>query len=254
MCEKRFASLFALLLITAIASPVVAAPPSGKGGGKGGDEEAPPPALFELQRYAMPANYAGGTVAAEEMNALGELVGYYGASDATEQPFYIDVRSGATVASNLNDLPLDPNYDVPDGWYIYAATGINNWSDISGALALSSDPDQLRGFVLEMVPDPTDASVLPRLHLLPDEAWTHTYARRINDAGQVLGRGDDITSYIYRTGLHGLPGDLEVEVLPFQFDAWSAHMNNPTASHGTQIAAYSNPIGFVHYTLGDASP
>ena len=153
-------SLLLTCLLTLATAALAYPPPDGKGGGNGGGgddsggEDPPPMVLFELQRYEMPADYGGGTVSSQQMNVFGELVGYYPLSDGTEQPFYINVRSGAVVASNLNDLPLDPDYDVPDGWYIYAATGINNSSDICGALALSSDPEQLRGFVLELIPDP----------------------------------------------------------------------------------------------------
>lgn len=237
-----------------------AAPPEGKGGGKGGgggddggttDPPPPAPVQYALQRFAMPSDYAGGTVAIRGMNDLGEAVGYYPPSAGGEEPFYYSSLTGTSIATNLNDLQFADGYAVPEGWYIYAATGINNWGDICGALALASDPAQLRGFVLELRADPLDPAPVPRLHLIPDEAWAHTYASRINDAGEVLGRGDSATPYIYRPALHGAAGDETVQVLPLVCDAYYALLNNPVGERAAQVLTFSQ--GVLHfYTLGDA--
>lgn len=247
--------LFSTLATGLLGLVALQSAPAGKGGGKGkpgGGDTTPPPVTYGLKLFAMPPDYEGSTVSVEEMNVDGEIVGFYPLPDGTKQPFYFNAFSNDVVVTNLNDIELDPAHGVPTGWYIYAATGINKWGDISGALALESNPAVLRGFVLELRPDPTDLTLKPRMHLIPDGFWDHTYARRINDAGEVLGRGDDMMSYIYRPPLHGTAGDANVQILPFVFDAWYAHLNNPTAQHDTQIVAWSSAIGeYVRYTLGD---
>ena len=124
---------------------------------------------------------------------------------------------------------------MPDGWYIYAATGINNLGDISCALARDGDIKQLRGCVIEMRPDALDPSLKPRVHLIPDGAWSHTYARRINDVGVILGVGDSDTSYVYRVPLHGQTGDESVTVIPIPFNAWYAFLTNPVNDGGPSL-------------------
>lgn len=146
----------------------------GGGGGGGGEDPPPPPVLYELHRFTLPADYLGGNWAAEEVNDVGELVGYYddgGSNSGGEQPFYLDTNTGDTVATNLNDVEFEAGFGVPAGWYVYAALGINNLGDIAGALALDADPEQLRGCVIEMRPNPLDLSIKPRIHLLPDSSW-----------------------------------------------------------------------------------
>ncbi len=212
--------------------------------GKGKPKPPPPPAIvnYAIQRVPMPADYSAGIPWPRNINVQGEIAGYYSSLDGGEQPYYVD---GNGLLTNLNDMALDPDFDVPAGWYVYAATDINDWGDVSGALARLDDPAQLRGFVLELRPENGD----PRLHLIPDGDWSHTYACRINDAGEVLGRGDAIDSYIYRPPLHGLPGDASVVVLPFDFDAFYSYLNNPVGNSPAQVLTDDGRL----YTLGDAA-
>ena len=216
----------------------------------------PPPVNYALGLFTMPTDYAGGSMHVLEMNDYCEAVGRYYLPDNTQQPFYFHALSGNTVATNLNDISLDPNWQVPQGWYIFAALGINDLGDIVGALARLGEPNTRRGFVLELRPNPLDTTVTPRLHLIPENpAWSQTYARRINNAGDVLGLWDDVTAYHYRPALHGIAGDTNVNILPFACSGWDALMNSPTASHGTQVVAWSQSYnGWVRYTLGDANP
>ena len=235
-------ALFVLLVATPNYSY---AKPGGNGGGKPGGD--PPPAVvnYAFQRVPLPADFEFGIPWPRNINTQGEIAGYYD-SLGGNQPYYYDINSGASQLTNLNDLSLDSGFDVPDGWYIYAATDINNRGDISGALATSDGAEQLRGFVLELRPDD---GVLPRLHTIPDEAWTRTYASRINDAGEVLGRGDASESYIYNAPVHGSAGDPNVSILPMAFDAFYAYLNNPVGNSPAQVLT----SGGLLYTLGDAA-
>jgi hypothetical protein len=169
----------------------------------------PPPAtpIYTLHLFSMPPDYAGGHTSVGEINDVGEAVGRYRNSDGTrQQPFIVNVFSADPVVTNLNDIPLDPDWDVPAGWQIYTAYGINNLGDIVGSLALISDLSRRRGYILEQRPDPLGSTLLPRLHLVPDDVSNDTYAYtwRINDAGEVLGSLNQETGYIYRPGLHGV--------------------------------------------------
>jgi len=230
----------------------------GKGGGGGGGEEPPAPVEpiapvdYALRRFVMPADYVpkdNPEVSVRGINNHAEVVGYYhvGAGDNNEQPFYYDGQAVGAQATNLNDLVYDLEYAIPADWYILGALAINNWGEIAGALVKKGDPDQLRGCVIEMRPAPIVAgqSLSPRLHLLPDSQWSHTYASRINDDGTILGRGDAITSYVYRLG------DTGVEVLPYAFDAFEADLSNSFSDEPAQVLSR---WPYQLYTLGDAAP
>ena len=249
-----FRLLAVMTIVLAVAGTGFAfPPPDGKGGGNGGGGGEDPPesqvVAYGLFILSMPGDYAGGTATIQEMNENGEGVGYYpDAATGWQQPFYFDIHSGDSVVTNVNDIEIDENYPVPSGWYVLAALGINAHGDIALALALESDPDVVRGGVLQLRPDVNDLSLLPRVLLLPDEAWTHTYARSINDDGIVLGHADDVTSYVYRTGLRNGVADPDVQILPLTRDAYYAEMNNSTAEHGTQIIQ-STSEGIILYDV-----
>lgn len=219
-----------------------------KPGGGGGDPPPPPPVLYALHRLVMPADYEGGIIY-QEMNDVREVVGFYRDADIEggEQPFYLDARTGNTVVTNMNEFQFEAGFGVPDGWYISRAHGINNLGDIAGSLDLYGDPDRTRGCVIELEPDPLDSSVKPRLHLIPDNGWSRTYARRINDVGVILGRGNSETAYVYRAPLHGLPGDDAVTVISTPFDSWSrGYLTNPVNGGPTLVKADLNfPISEI---------
>lgn len=228
MLFSRRSCWLSVLLLAVISMPVQAKKGGGGKPGDGGGDPEPttPPVNYSLYRFTLPADYFGGLWDVEEVNELGEVVGHYADPVAAggEQPYYLDTRTGNTVATNLNDLEFDTVFSIPPGWYIDAATGINNLGDISCALAKVGDPEQLRGGVIVLRPEVAGP---PQIHLMNDGAWSHTYARRINDVGVVLGRGDSVTSYVYQMPLHGQGTDGIVHVIPTAFDAWWAHLSNP---------------------------
>ncbi len=156
-----------------------------------------------------------------------------------EQPYYLDTNTGNTVATNLNDLQFDEGFGVPVGWYIFKAHGINNLGDIACALALEGDIGQRRGCVIELRPDPTDLSLKPRIHLIPDGEWTQAFARSVNDVGVILGFGDAETGYVYHAPLHGQTGDASVTIIPTAFHVWYAngYLTNPINGGPTLVKA-----------------
>lgn len=182
-----------------------------------------------------------------DINDIGEVVGSYQHPTlaAAYLPFYFDINSGNTVATNLNGLEFDPgpdpegqpqsDYRIPEGWYIDSAWDINRWGQIAGAIGKLDDPEYIRGCVIELYPDPADPLALPRLHLIPEpEEWTHTYCRRINDNGVVLGgdtrNGFDIT-YVYRVG------DADIQEIPVPFNMWddNPHLTNPPVGESSFV-------------------
>lgn len=231
------------LCTSALTVPCLAAK-GGKGGGKPGGGDPPPIVNYQCTQIPVPGDYSSGTPWPRTINDQGEVVGHYYTDDpGGNQPYYYDLNSGVNYLTNLNDLSFNPDFGLPEGWYLYVATDINNRGDISGALAKTDDPQQLQGFVLELRPD---EGGLPRLHTIPDDPWTHTYASRINDAGNVLGRGAATQSYTYQAPVHGAVGDSQVSVLPMEFDAFYGFLNNASPA---QVLTGDAQL----YSLGDSA-
>lgn len=245
-CDMVWAAVAAF---AAVAVDPCFAAKGGNGNGKpGGGDPPPAPVNYDFQMLPMPADYDGGIPWPTELNDHGEVVGYYNSTDAGgRQPYYYDIGSGANALTNLNDIALDPLYGLPDGAYFFAATDINNRGDIVGILGMQNDPDPVMGFVLELRPD---GGGLPRLHTVPDDPWSRPYLTSINDAGTVLGRGTTTEAYVYNPPIHGAAGDPAVTVLPFEMDAWNAHLSNPAAGDSAQIFTFNGK----KYTLGDFEP
>ncbi len=249
LLRSRFVMFLTCIAVGMAACGNLVAKKGGNGGGNGGggDPPAEPTVHYLLHRFTMPADYFGGTVS-QEINDVLEVVGWYRNPliEGTEQPFYFDATSGETRATNLNEIEFDASFGLPvdeEGvWYINTATDINNMGDISCSLGLVGNSDRLRGAVIEMRPDPADPSLKPRIHLIPDEAWSHTYARSINDVGVVLGRGDSETSYVYQVPFRSVVDvtavPTPVTVIPTPFDAWySGHLTNPINDGPTLVYA-----------------
>lgn len=236
LIRSRWFMLFTAVAVAIATCGVVVA----KQGGNG-DGGTPPPVFYALHRFVLPFDYEEGFWKVEEINDVGELVGHYDDNDGnsrTRQPFYLDTNTGSTIVTNLNDVQFDEGFGVPVGWYISRANGINNLGDIAGGLAQDGDPERMQGCIIEMRPDPLDLTVKPRIHLIPDGIWSRTYARRINDVGVILGRGDAETAYVYQATLHGQPGDDSVTTIPTSFDAWSqGFLTNPVNGGPTLVKA-----------------
>jgi hypothetical protein len=187
--QCKQASLAMLLLASAL-SPLFAQ------GKKPPPEQPPlPPVRYEIQyfqhpTYPIPAAYdtpysadyltnrLGG------LNNFGECVGNYGTPDGHQHGWYC--KPSAMVQSiDLNDIGA---IGIPEGWFIAHAMDINDGGAIVGYMRSSINPQIRRGFVLEMNGGP-GSDTPPEVHLLPDndENWVDTYARRINENGDVLG-------------------------------------------------------------------
>ena len=159
------------------------------------------------------------------INNLGQVVGKY-TSSGTEHAFLYDRVINANMALDLNDLvpPLS-------GWVIASANDINDHGAIVGYLRSLSDPNVRRGYVLD-----TTAKA-PVLQLLPDSAWSNTFATGINEFGDVLGKFKNADGtygvYVYNCGLY-VPADPAPIVLSTNVIYGNA-INNPVGTRGTQV-------------------
>lgn len=203
--KSRFiAALLAVLLTsvvmcdTTLAQKKVKPDPSG------------PPVKYQIRLFTLPAANNTNTEV-YDMNELGQVVGAC-CIDGQARAFLFDPslddeQNLIGEAIDLNDIVVN---ELLPGWAISAAYGINNWGCIVGSL---SHPDGQSGFILDM-----NAEGGHQLHIIPGDILgtnlgANTWARRINDNGDVLGsyREDSVTRYyIYNPG--DLPTARTVEI------------------------------------------
>ena len=158
ICCKSFLLVIALFAVALTNSNTTDTTKSGKGNFEEGVGDPLPPVRYTLHRFTLPEDYLAGVWSVWDMNEEGELVGYYDEATVVggKQPFYLDTRTGDTIAMNLNDIQFDKEFGVPAGWYIQKARGINNLGDIAGCLVRYDDFKRIQGCVIELRPDPLD--------------------------------------------------------------------------------------------------
>jgi uncharacterized membrane protein len=196
-----------------------------------GAKPAPPPPLppirYRIQYWTIP-NADPTTASLNGMNNLGQIVGwYYNLAGSRRGYLYDPLSIDSHVAVDLETHVGGAG--VPSGWRISGALGINDDGIIVGSVSPSEDADATvrQGFVLD-----TQAAV-PQVVLLPNwGAWSYTYARQINDNGDILGvyeNPDDSTGlYFYN------PNDPNS---PYFLDDVQTNglLNNPTATRPAQV-------------------
>jgi probable HAF family extracellular repeat protein len=180
-----------------------------------------PPMRYQIQFWTTPSGegYVNG------MNNLGQVVGRFTGEDGLNRAYLYDPAVDPALAVDLNTLVA-----APAGWTIWTAVDINEHGVIVGGLRLDADPNVSRGFVLDT------AAAVPVVELLPDQDWDYSYARRINENGDILGifeypDGVSQGMYVYHPALDALP----IEFGPIDHFNNTA-LNNPTSGHGTQAA------------------
>jgi hypothetical protein len=201
----------------------------------------PVPVRFQLTLIAPPADRVGGGYEVRDMNNHGQLVGVYSVGD-TSQPqtaFLYDPLLNPNMAVRLDWL-VDPA-DIPPGWYVRGATGINDDGVIIGYLARpnTSFHDAGLAFVVYDAGGP-DA----RLVVLPDRAsdagppFTFVYPAAINDDGDILCtfQEDGIYhAYVFNPEFDSAPFILPMALL--STDSAIA-MNNSNAGRPPQVAGH----------------
>ena len=196
------------------------------------DVEGLPLVEYQATYVAMPepANFR-----LNDLNDLGMAVGRYFSSTGQHAWLY-DPLDDPTTAIDLNDLVI-AGFDA-DNWVIASALGLNNNGLIVGYISLLSDTKQRRGYVLDLAATDADGVPAPRMYDLPDtgHGWTDTYARRVNDRGDILGhyQRSDGTFGFYLVN----PG-LRAPAAAFLLEKNEKHSFGGT---GTPLTALSNPL------------
>lgn len=242
---RMFRLLAAMMLTLALATTGFAWPPDGKG--KPGSEEPPPeppplpPIEYVPTFFSAPAGTDRATL--NDYNETGIAVGRCLTPDGDEHGWIYDVDSMTGVAVDLNDLDIS---GLDNGWYIACASGVSNNGLVVGYVLPEDGPAGRTGFVLDLV--------TMVIHPLPDAAWTDTYARKVNDNGDLLGvifDGEKWYAYLFNPGLRGTP-DVEAELIDIPLPyATSIALNNPPPGVPTTVVGYEDGGGFFQFTRGE---
>jgi hypothetical protein len=217
------------------------------------NDESLPAIEYEAEYIAGPAHLIGSLSVFNDINNLGECVGYWRSPDdgLNRACGYFPGRlSPAGQAIDLTTLDIA---GIPAGYVLGSAVGINDFGQVVGyltAVDTSNQYENRRGFLLD-----TTAEVLT-LELLPDDnpAWKDTYARKINNNGDILGhfvRADDTEgAYLYH------PKDDEANGLEIidSVSGYDASINpalngEPTlmvATDGQNGIIYAKGVGVIH--------
>ncbi len=251
-------------LLTACCLSIFAMPAfAGKPPGGGGSTPPPPlpPIAYQI-KYFYPPNVptSGGEIdylvnVFEGLNNSGDCVGSYGAPNGEQHAWLFSPSNQVNTAIDLNDIGA---VGIPEGWVIAKAMDINDLGAIVGFLRPAGTPANLPdvrcGFVL-------DTSVIPpSLSLLPDDdpSWVDTYARRINENGDVQGvfqRSDNTWgAYLFKPALnpdlYGTP-DESPEIINVVLAAPNqTNLNNPSVGLLAEVVGMNAANNAFSYVRG----
>jgi len=208
--------------------------------GGGGSTPPLPPVAYQI-KYFYPPNVptSGGEIdylvnVFQGLNNSGDCVGSYGAPNGEQHAWLFSPLNQVNTAIDLNDIGA---VGIPEGWVIAMAMDINDRGAIVGFLRPVGTPANLpgvrRGFVLDTSVNP------PSLSLLPDNdpSWVDTYARRINENGDVLGvfqRSDGTWgAYLFKPALnpvlYNTPDEFPEIINVVLLAPTVTNLNNPSA-------------------------
>jgi hypothetical protein len=185
----------------------------------GGKPKAPPPPTPVHYQIHFATLAEGGVefFNPSDFNNRSQAVGWFLSSvDGQRHAWFYDPAVDSNHVIDLNTLV--PAEDIPVGWIIGSAIGLNEHGDIVGYLLWKDDPNQndplRRGYVLNMNVSP------PELTLLPDAGLGYTFPKDINNQGIVLGTyripGDsngNYGMYLCQAGLYSNQADAAVRDL-----------------------------------------
>jgi hypothetical protein len=149
-------------------------------GKPGGGGTTPPPPLPDVRYEVKIIPTSSPSVWVNEINDAGIIVGRF-----ASRAFIYDQPGDITY--NLNDFPeLLSQLDIKFGsdWIFNSAVGINNFGQVVGRVE-NLITLRTEGFAMDTFLDPNPSAWLVRR--LPPVPGDHSYARRINIHGQVLG-------------------------------------------------------------------
>ena len=238
------------LLLSVVLTVSAQAGKNGKGKPGGGDPPPPPPlppVEYQVTHISLP--YPADTSASHlnDFSDSGMAVGNYNTL-AHERRAWLYDPFNPFSAVDLNDLPIIGL----EGWVIHSAVGVNNNGLVVGYASPTGDPVDRQGVVIDLVS--------MEMFALPDTGWgwTDTYARKVNDNGDILGtfwRGDGTQGvYLYNPGLRDVEAaddDLEIiDVVVIGGDIFD--LNNPLPGVPTQIVGTAADGSICEYTRGGA--
>ena len=168
-------------------------------------------------------------------------MGYYSLPDGSKHAFLYDPAGNSTTAIDLHEAILLLGV-APDGWVSTSATDINDDGVIVGYLEPSVwDPNFRRGYRL----DTRNWTI----SLLPDDDWSYSFPRRINEDGDIAGlyRNLDQTWGVY--SIRAL--DTTVLLLG-QNVQQNIHLNNSVEGRAAQVAGLLTDGTPFRWTTGAA--
>jgi len=228
---------------------------------KPGGGGTPPPPLPPVRYYTTAVSLLAGATGGyrNDMNNGAQVVGWCTGDTMPKTGFLFDPSRNPNQAIDLNSLVTA---GIPAGWRIASGVGINDWGVVVGYL--ENDFGDRRGFAMDL------EVANPVVDLLPDFGTNHSYGRRINENGDILGVFTDAQGaphwYYFNPGLYG-PGweRLARAAGPLNFSGdtpsllpvvseWNAELNNPVPGRPAQIAGMvAGTRTPFRYTLGAAT-
>jgi hypothetical protein len=185
-----------------------------------------PPVRYDIQYWTIPGATSN-SVSINGLNNPGQIVGWYIDLGGHRRGYLYDPEIDPVSAVDLESMIAGAG--VPDGWTIIGALDINDHGIVVGSISpLGDEGANVReGFVLD-IHAPT-----PQIVVLPNFGdWDYTYARQINENGDVLG--------VYETasGTPGLyfynPNDADSPYLLPNVQT-TALLNNPVGTRPAQV-------------------
>lgn len=259
MLILRRSAWLSLALIALSTTPLLAGK-NGKGKPRG-EEPPPPPAVpshpdleYGLEFFMTPDQgpYPEGLAPnnnLNDMNSFGDAVGRYQTPDGQWHAWLYDPTSpyspGGQRAIDLNDLPI---LDMPDGAAIASAVGLNDLGTVVGYLAYNNDTTNKSPIILDMNAVPLRIQQIPT-----DATWTNSYARKVNNNGDVLGvfeRSDSTNgAYLYHPGIAG-ESEPTMEFIQENLQGTTCDLNRAIGGAATQVSGTTANYQAFHHLKG----
>jgi hypothetical protein len=216
------------------------------------------PVRYKLNYFAPPFG-ATNFNAVWAMNESGAMVGdcYTAGLADSWSGFLYDPGLNPNQAFNLNEI-----VQVPEGWWIRYAYGINDRGAVVAAIVKLAAPSpdiagyEIHGIVIDRREPTVDGKWVP--HSIPDINPAFTFGREINNNGDLVGvfdqgqfgQGYQLGAFVYNTGLYRVEGaDLAPTVLPVNVSWTSVHLNDPAPGRPLQVAGRSFENLAFRYTV-----
>lgn len=214
------------------------------------DEVSLPPVEYHATYIPMPIWTNNFTL--NDFSDSGMAVGFY-INDLNEKNAWLyDPYTDPTQVVDLNTLLITGldrwSTELYPSWTIASAVGINNNGLVVGYVRPIDDPTYRRGYVLDLQ--------TMKIYDLPDGDLLDTYARKVNDNGDILGQfrdGDFHGAYLFNPGLRSqIEPDLNLEIVPTNVRSQAVALNNPPEGVRSEIVGVlATNWAVFQFTRGD---